>query len=122
MSHDRDRCQHHHNQISKRPSATSAEYQLPTGLVDTQAARLDTPRPRSNFGSLNFLSFENRRASRLAVLYFGLFVFGQLGILLAFIRYAFRSTWNQHVAVIALPSTSLAQTANLDLSAALAEP
>ena len=97
VSHDRDRCQHHHNQISKRPSATSAEYQLPTGLVDTQAARLDTPRPRSNFGSLNFLSFENRRASRLAVLYFGLFVFGQLGILLAFIRYAFRSTWNQHV-------------------------
>jgi len=54
-------------------------------------------RPRSNFRSLNFLSFENRMASRLAPLYFGLFVFGQLALLLAFIRYAFRPTWDQHL-------------------------
>lgn len=60
--------------------------------------RLDeAPRPRSNFRSLNFLSFENRTASRLAPLYFALFVAGQLALLLAFIRVAFKPTWEQHV-------------------------
>ncbi len=57
-----------------------------------------SPRPRSNFRTLNFLSYENRAASRLAPLYFGLFVAAQLILLLAFIRYAFGPTWDQHVA------------------------
>jgi hypothetical protein len=52
---------------------------------------------RSNFRSLNFLSFENRTASRWALLYFALFVAAQLAALLAFIRVAFRSIWDQHV-------------------------
>jgi hypothetical protein len=46
---------------------------------------------------LNFLSFENRNASRLAPIYFVLYVAGQLVTLLVFIRYAFRPTWNQHM-------------------------
>lgn len=70
---------------------------LLTAHPDTVAPEGDAPRPRSNFRSLNFLSFENRTASRLAPVYFALFVGGQLATLLLFIRYAFRPTWNQHV-------------------------
>ncbi|MGH7634911.1 MAG: TrhA extension/companion domain-containing protein, partial [Gemmatimonadaceae bacterium] len=54
-------------------------------------------RPRTNFRSLNFLSFENRSASRLAPILFAIFVGVQLALLLLFIRWAFRGTWDQHV-------------------------
>jgi len=48
--------------------------------------------------TLNFLSFENRTNNPAAPLLFALFVFGQLALLLAFIRYFFRPTWNHHLA------------------------
>lgn len=54
-------------------------------------------KPRFNFRSLNFLSFENRSASRLAPVYFGLFVAAQLALLFAFIRFVFPSLWAQQV-------------------------
>ena len=57
----------------------------------------DLDHPGSSFRSLNFLSFENRSATRLAPVYFALFVAGQLAVLLAIIRHTFRSTWDQHL-------------------------
>jgi hypothetical protein len=48
--------------------------------------------------SLNFLSFENRAATRLAPLLFAAFVALQLFAVLAFVRFFFRSTWDQHLA------------------------
>jgi sterol desaturase/sphingolipid hydroxylase (fatty acid hydroxylase superfamily) len=48
--------------------------------------------------SLNFLSFENRAATRLAPLLFGAFVALQLVAVLAFIRFFFRPTWDQQLA------------------------
>lgn len=50
-----------------------------------------------NLRNLNFLSFENRAATAWAPFLFATFVAGQLFILLAFIRYFFRPTWNAHV-------------------------
>ena len=100
MSHDLHHHHHHHDQISGFPSADSFEHRLTTALfgpVISRAAARERQRPRSNFCSLNFLSFENRTASRLAPLYFALFVAGQLAALLAFIRHVFRPTWNQHL-------------------------
>jgi multisubunit Na+/H+ antiporter MnhF subunit len=47
--------------------------------------------------SLNFLSFENRAATRLAPLLFAAFVAVQLFAVLAFTRFFFRPTWDQHV-------------------------
>jgi len=51
-----------------------------------------------NFWTLNFLSYENRTASRAAPLLFALFIACQLALLLGFIRYAFRPTWNEQLA------------------------
>ncbi len=47
---------------------------------------------------LNFLSYDNRTGRRGASIRFAAFVSLQLLILLAFIRYAFRPTWDQHMA------------------------
>jgi len=47
---------------------------------------------------LNFLSYENRTASRAAPALFAAFVGIQLALVLVFIRYVFRATWEQHVA------------------------
>jgi hemolysin III len=99
VSDDRDPHQYHHHQISAFPSADSLEHRLIAlyARLPAPLAIPAPPRPRTNFRSLNFLSFENRTASRLAPLYFALFVAGQLAALLSFIRYAFRPTWDQHV-------------------------
>ena len=103
MSNDLHHHHHHHDyhaQISGFPSADSFEQRLTTALFGPAISRAparERQRPRSNFCSLNFLSFENRTASRLAPLYFALFVAGQLAALLAFIRHVFRPTWNQHL-------------------------
>jgi hemolysin III len=87
--------------ISGFPSGSdSLEHRMEQLLTVAPApgSRLDAaPRPRSNFRSFNFLSFENRTASRFAPLYFALFVAGQLALLLVGIRLVFRPTWNQHV-------------------------
>jgi hypothetical protein len=99
MSHGLDHHQCHH-QISAFPSSDSVEHRLMSAFVGlpTSAAAIQTPpRPRSNFRSLNFLSFENRAASRFAPFYFALFVAAQLAGLLALIRFAFRPTWDQHL-------------------------
>lgn len=53
---------------------------------------------RRRTGRLNLLSYENRRASRAAPLWFAAFVGAQLALLLAFIRHFFRPTWDEHVA------------------------
>lgn len=98
MSDDRD--QHEcPRQISTFPSAGSLEQRLTAMYTrpPAQDAPPAPPRPRLNVRSLNFLSFENRAASRLAPLYFAMFIAAQLALLLAFIRYVFRPTWDQHV-------------------------
>lgn len=46
---------------------------------------------------LNLLSYENRTTSRAAPAFFAVFVGVQLAVLLAFIRYCFRPTWDQHM-------------------------
>ncbi len=56
------------------------------------------PPGRTNFRTLNFLSYQNRTASRAAPLLFVLFVTLQLLLLWMFIRFAFRATWEQQVA------------------------
>jgi len=48
--------------------------------------------------TLNLLGYERRTATPAAPLLFALFVGLQLALLLAFIRFAFRSTWEQHLA------------------------
>ena len=97
MSHDLDH--HHHHQISAFPAEDSFEDRLAVIFVGPAISRASARerQPRSNFRSLNFLSFENRTASRLAPVYFALFVAGQLAALLAFIRHVFRPTWDQHL-------------------------
>jgi hypothetical protein len=61
--------------------------------------RAPAPAPvRANIWTLNFLSYENRTAIRAAPLFFAMFIAVQLGLLLAFIRYCFRPTWEQHLA------------------------
>lgn len=47
--------------------------------------------------ALNFLSYENRANNRAAPLLFAGFIAAQLAALLAFVRYCFRPTWDQHV-------------------------
>ena len=47
--------------------------------------------------TLNFLSFESRAKNRASALLFTAFIAGHLVILWAFVRYAFRSTWDQHL-------------------------
>jgi len=96
VSHDHDRRECHH-QIQGFPSALTVEERLVALVFAPLAERVATRRPRTNFRSLNFLSFENRSATRFAPLLFALFVFGQLGLLLAFIREAFRPTWDHHL-------------------------
>lgn len=46
--------------------------------------------------SLNFLTFENRKSSSAASLFFALFIGLQLAAVLLLIRYFFRPTWDQH--------------------------
>jgi hypothetical protein len=91
--------QHECGKISGFPSgddeAAAAALLAAMYVEATIAARA---RPRSNFRSLNFLSFENRRATRAAPLLFALFIALQLATLFAGVRSAFRSTWDQHVA------------------------
>lgn len=53
---------------------------------------------RANLSALNFLSYENRSANRAAPILFAGFVALQLALLLLFIRYVFRPTWDQHMA------------------------
>jgi hemolysin III len=52
------------------------------------------PSPRRRPSRLNFLSFEHQAASRAAPVWFAAFIGGQLALLLAFIRYFFRPTWD----------------------------
>jgi len=47
---------------------------------------------------LNLLSYESRSRNRAAPLLFALFIASQLAMLLASVRYLFRSTWDQHIA------------------------
>jgi hypothetical protein len=47
--------------------------------------------------TVNFLSYENRTKHPAAILWFTTFIALQLGALLAFVRYFFRATWDQHV-------------------------
>jgi hemolysin III len=47
--------------------------------------------------TLNFLSFEGRARNPAAPLCFAAFIALQLAALLAFVRYFFRSTWDQHL-------------------------
>lgn len=69
---------------------------LLTGTGDgTQSGGLS--KPKANLRSLNFLSFENRRATRWAPVLFALFILAQLATLLMVVRYFFPSTWQQHV-------------------------
>jgi hypothetical protein len=101
VSQDLDVDHHQHHRINGFPSGSDSFEHRMADLFPARPAvpaRLEAPsRIRSNFRSLNFLSFENRAASRLAPLYFGLFVAAQLALLLGFIRVAFRPTWDQHV-------------------------
>lgn len=53
---------------------------------------------RANFRTLNFLSYENRTATRAAPLLFGLFIAGQLALVWTFIWYVFTPTWQAHLA------------------------
>ena len=50
-----------------------------------------------NLSTLNFLSYENRTTNRAALPMFALFIALQLAALLAFVRYFFRDTWDQHL-------------------------
>jgi len=70
---------------------------LPAGVRSNHALSVPTAR-RWPSEPLNFLSYESRTATRAAPLLFALFIGGQLALLLAFLRYVFRPTWNQHVA------------------------
>ncbi|MGE3518188.1 MAG: hypothetical protein AB7J63_04500 [Vicinamibacterales bacterium] len=92
---------HHGHQISAFPSDHPAEHRLLAALASGLPLRAIEPtrarRTRPTFRTLNFLSFENRRASRLAPIYFALFVAAQLGALLVFIRATFRPTWERHL-------------------------
>lgn len=92
--------QHECKKISGFPSSDDPETRFTPFL--TAAIALDVmarpARPRSNFRSLNFLSFENRTATRAAPLLFALFVALQLTALLGVIRHVFPSTWDQHLA------------------------
>ena len=47
---------------------------------------------------MNLLSYESRSRNRAAPLLFALFIASQLAMLLASVRYLFRSTWDQHIA------------------------
>ncbi|ODS52078.1 MAG: hypothetical protein ABS36_18140 [Acidobacteria bacterium SCN 69-37] len=84
-----------HDSLDQRTTHAAAD-------VPEQASASPEPpqpaHPPSNFRSLNFLAYENRTATRWAPLYFGLFVAVQLAVVLLFVRYAFRPTWDQHVA------------------------
>lgn len=98
MFHDHDPDYRYHR-ISAFPSTDAIEDRLAhilLGLAAYEAAEVRRPR-RTNFRSLNFLSFENRAGSRLAPFYFALFVAMQLAALLGFVRIVFRPTWDQHV-------------------------
>ena len=96
MSHHLEHQTRQH-QISAFPSGGDAEAQLAAVLASARPPDPAIARPRLSLRGLNFLSFENRRATRLAPIYFGLFVFGQLALLLAFIRAMFRPTWDAHL-------------------------
>jgi hypothetical protein len=58
----------------------------------------DPPPTPPAFRTLNFLSYRSRTATRAAPLLFTAFVAFQLALLLAFVRHAFRPTWEQHLA------------------------
>lgn len=47
--------------------------------------------------TLNFLSYESRATNRASLLLFSVFIALQLAAVLAFVRYFFRSTWDQHL-------------------------
>ena len=47
--------------------------------------------------TLNFLSYENRTRNPAAPVLFAVFIALQLAVLLACVRYFFRSTWDQHL-------------------------
>jgi hemolysin III len=51
----------------------------------------------STIDTLNFLSYENRTRNPAAPLLFAVFIALQLAVLLACVRYFFRSTWDQHL-------------------------
>jgi len=91
--------QHECHQISGFPSGNDADARFALLLTGIDVLRVPVRRARrrANFLSLNFLSFENRTATRAAPLIFGLFVAVQLAALLAAIRYGFRPTWEQHL-------------------------
>ena len=88
------------NKISGFPSGDDPEARMALFLADVDVARAfgQPARPRLNLRSLNFLTFENRTATRWAPLLFALFILVQLGTLLACIRFFFPSTWDRQVA------------------------
>lgn len=92
--------EHQCERISGFPSDDDPERRMAAVLERIDPQRLaDGPvAPKANLRSLNFLSYENRTATRWAPVLFALFITLQLGALLAFIRYFFRPTWDQHVA------------------------
>jgi hypothetical protein len=58
---------------------------------------------------LNFLSYESRTRNKSAPLLFAVFIALQLAVLLACVRYGFRSTWDQHLSsgILAIGLTCL---------------
>ena len=87
--------QHHRSTASLEGNPDWTETAAPSHPDLSQPAA--PPRRRTNFRSLNFLSFENRSASKLAPLYFGLFVACQLALLFVAIRLLFPGVWSQQV-------------------------
>lgn len=91
------------HRIRTFPSAADPETRLLAALANGPGRYLECPplipAPRRRATQrLNFLAFENRMATRAAPVLFVAFVGAQLGLVLAFIRLAFRTTWDQHVA------------------------
>jgi hypothetical protein len=91
------------DRIRTFPSNDCAEARLALALLGPgrsyAESRLEAPAaPPRRSGRLNFLSYDNRAASRAAPVWFVAFVGLQLALLLVFIRYAFRPTWDQHLA------------------------
>lgn len=86
------------NRISGFPSGNDPEQRLAVLVAAALRDQTTATRPARNLLSLNFLSFENRTATRLAPLLFATFVAVQLFAVLAVIRYFFRPTWDQHLA------------------------
>lgn len=87
--------------ISAFPAGNHVESHLAAIVHSDSSSLPPAPAPEppaANLWTLNFLSYENRTATRAAPLLFGLFIASQLAAVWTFIWYFFNPTWSAHLA------------------------